>query len=86
MEADVREAMNDPALAGTFDVVAMLAVKSPAELAQPLEVLLNDGGLLANTRPLDEPPAPSIVGTHLSLLSDETTDAGRVVLYQKKTT
>ncbi|MFQ5512542.1 MAG: RsmG family class I SAM-dependent methyltransferase [Candidatus Krumholzibacteriia bacterium] len=85
VDEDVREIVARGRYRGAFDLVAMLAVAPPAEVAATVETLLPEGGLFGSFRSGRNRALEQVVGRHLVLAGSRATPAGKFLVYQKAT-
>ncbi|NIM19329.1 MAG: hypothetical protein GTO51_03010 [Candidatus Latescibacteria bacterium] len=83
INADVRDLIRLPDHQGSFQLIGMLAVAHPTDLAEAIEALLASPGYFCSVRGADEKIIPDIIGETLRLRRAVSFDEGIFVLYEK---
>jgi len=83
ISADLFDLAREGGQEDAFDVVTLMAVGDPADLAGPVESMLKPAGFLCAVRGRDQAPPPDTIGEHLVRHTVEEREDGRYVLYKK---
>ncbi len=83
LSSDLADVARKDVFQGAFDVVVLMAVSDPSDLAAPIERILKPSGYLCAVRGRDQAPRPPRIGESLKERVKEERADGRFLLYQK---